>query len=89
MIFLLYRSSIPFARWIFGTAKAANYIGQQVTVEGWYRRGLTPYVEMSRLTAEAGPAGTAKSSRLYSRWIQSAAAAACFAIGWLWYTGAL
>ncbi|HSC44848.1 MAG TPA: M48 family metalloprotease [Candidatus Acidoferrum sp.] len=89
MIFLLYRSSVPFARWIFGTAKAAEYIGQQVTVEGWYRRGLTPYVEMSKLTAEAGPAGTAKSSRLYSRWIQSAAAAACFAIGWLWFTGAL
>ena len=87
MIFLLYRSSIPFARYLFGTAKAADYIGEQVTVEGWYRRGLAPYVEMSKLTGEDGPTGKGKVSRLYSRWIQSAAAAACFAVGWLWFTG--
>ena len=84
IIFLLYRSSIPFARFIFGTGKADEYVGQEVTVEGWYRRGLTPFIEMSKLTGENGG-----SSRLYSRWIQSLAAAVCVCIGWLWLTGAL
>jgi Zn-dependent protease with chaperone function len=89
IIFLLYRSSIPFARFLFGTAKTDEYVGQEVTVEGWYRRGLTPYIEMSKLTGEDGPTGNGKTSRLYSRWIQSLAAAVCFAIGWLWLTGSL
>jgi Zn-dependent protease with chaperone function len=51
--------------------------------EGWYRRGLAPYIEMAKLTGENG-----RSSRLYSRWIQAMAAAVCVAIGWLWHTGA-
>jgi hypothetical protein len=59
------------------------------TVEGWYRRSLAPYIEMSKLTREIGPDGKPKTSRLYSRWIQSLAAAVCFSIGWLWLTGAL
>jgi Zn-dependent protease with chaperone function len=84
IMFLLYRSSIPFARFMFGTGKAEEYVGQEVVVEGWYRRGLAPYIEMSKLTGEDG-----RSSRLYSRWIQSLAAAICVAIGWLWLTGAL
>ena len=83
IIFLLYRSSIPFARFIFGTGKAEEYVGQNVVVEGWYRRGLAPYIEMAKLTGENG-----RSSRLYSRWIQAMAAAVCVAIGWLWLTGA-
>ncbi len=29
MVFLLYRSSIPFARWIFGTLSADTYVGQE------------------------------------------------------------
>jgi hypothetical protein len=66
------------------TGKAEEGIGQEITVEGWHRRGLTPYIEMSKLTGENG-----KSSRLYSRWIQSLAAAVCLAIGWLWLTGTL
>jgi heat shock protein HtpX len=82
IIFLLYRSSIPFARFIFGTVNAETYEGQEVLVDGWFRRGLVPYVEMSKLTDASGA-----SHRLYSRWIQCAAAAACVMIGWLWLTG--
>jgi len=84
IIFLLYRSSVPFARFIFGMGKAEEYIGQEVVVEGWYRRGLAPYIEMSKLIGEDG-----RNSRLYSRWIQSLAAAICVVIGWLWLTGTL
>jgi hypothetical protein len=70
--------SSPFSS---GTGKAEEYIGREITGEGWCRRGLTPYIEMSKLTGENG-----KSSRLYSRWIQSLTAV-FFAIGWLWPTG--
>ncbi|HEY1421852.1 MAG TPA: M48 family metalloprotease [Candidatus Acidoferrum sp.] len=84
IIFLLYRSSIPFARYIFGTVNADQYEGQDVVVEGWFRRGLVPYVEMSKLTDQNG-----KSRRLYSRWIQCAAAAACVVLGWLWFSGSI
>lgn len=79
IIFLLYRQSIPFARFLFAMSAAEAYIGQEVTVEGWFRRGLSPYVEMSVLT---GPDG--KSHHTYSRWIQYALALICATIGCLW-----
>jgi hypothetical protein len=52
MVFMLYRSSIPLARLFFGLGKADRFIGEKVALRGWFRRGLTPYVEMSTLTAE-------------------------------------
>jgi hypothetical protein len=76
---MLYRQSIPFARYLFALTAAENFIGQQVVVEGWFRRGLTPYVEMSKLT------GTDNTShRAYSRWVQLLLAAIAVAVGWLW-----
>jgi heat shock protein HtpX len=79
IIFMLYRQSIPFARYLFALTAAENFIGQQVVVEGWFRRGLTPYVEMSKLT------GTDNTShRAYSRWVQLLLAAIAVAVGWLW-----
>ncbi|MEI9977824.1 MAG: M48 family metalloprotease [Edaphobacter sp.] len=51
MMFVLYRASIPFARLFFAMTNADRIIGEQVTVEGWFRRGLMPYVEISKLTA--------------------------------------
>jgi hypothetical protein len=80
IIFLLYRSSVPFARFLFGTGDADRYVGQKVTVEGWFRRGLVPHVEMAKLTDSQG------SRRLFSRWIQSASAAVAVIIGYLWPT---
>jgi hypothetical protein len=79
VMFLLYRSSIPLARWIFGTVKADDYMGGEISVEGWFRRGLSPYVEIYKLTDASGNV-----RRLYSRWIQSAAAAALVAAGCAW-----
>lgn len=79
IIFMLCRQTIPLARFFFAVTEAENYIGQHVVIEGWFRRGLTPYVEMSRLTCEDGSI-----HRTYSRWIQSALALAAIIIGWLW-----
>jgi hypothetical protein len=78
LLFVLYRQSIPFARFLFGVTEAESYVGQEVVVEGWYRRGLTPYVEMSKLTA-AG-----RVHRTYSRWIQFALSLCAIALGWFW-----
>lgn len=56
MMFLLYRSSIPFGRLWFAINNADRFIGEQVTVKGWYRRGLRPYVELSQLEAQVSKA---------------------------------
>jgi heat shock protein HtpX len=79
IIFLLYRQSIPLARFFFAISEAENYIGQEVTVEGWFRRGATPYVEMAKLI---GPDGTPH--RTWSRWIQLALALGAVVLGFYW-----
>jgi heat shock protein HtpX len=79
IIFLLYRQTIPFARFLFAISAVENYIGQEVTVEGWFRRGAAPYVEMGKLTSSDG-----KTQRTYSRWIQFALALAAVAVACLW-----
>jgi len=48
---LLYRSSIPLGRLLFALRSADRLVGERVTVQGWYRRGLKPYIEMSRVEA--------------------------------------
>lgn len=79
IVFLLYRQSIPFARFLFAISAAEEYIGKEVVVEGWFRRGLAPYVEMSKLTGQDNT-----SHRAISRWVQLVLAAIAVAIGWLW-----
>ncbi len=79
IIFILYRQSIPFARFLFGVSEAEKYIGQEVEVQGWFRCGLSPYVEMSRLV---GPSHSVH--RTYSRWVQYALSACAIAVGWIW-----
>jgi heat shock protein HtpX len=79
IIFMLYRQSIPLARFLFAITEAESFIGQNVEIEGWFRRGLTPYVEMSRLTGENGSV-----QRTYSRWVQCAVSIAAIVVGWIW-----
>ena len=81
IVFLLNRQSIPLARFIFAISDAENFIGHEVTVEGWLRRRMAPYVEMYSLRADDGSATTHHS---YSRWIQCAIAAAAVAAGVFW-----
>ena len=78
MLFILYRQTIPFARLLFAL-NADEYIGQSVVIEGWFRRGLRPYIEMSSLTTNDG-----KTSRAWSRWVQCLLAAGAMAAGYLW-----
>jgi len=49
LMFLYYRSSIPFGRLFFALRSADRLIGERVKVRGWYRRGLKPYVEVARV----------------------------------------
>lgn len=79
ILFVLYRQSIPFARFLFALTEAENYIGKQVEIEGWFRRGLTPYVEMSCLTGEDGAQHYA-----LSRCVQSAVAGLAVLVGLFW-----
>jgi len=78
MLFILYRQSIPFARLLFALG-ADDVIGQQVTIEGWFRRGLRPYIEMSTLTTDQG-----QTRRAWSRWVQYLLAAAAVVGGYPW-----
>lgn len=63
-MFLLDRQSIPLVRLAHGL-NAHKFEGASVVVEGWYRRGLMPYIEMSSMVTEDG-----KRRRSWSRWIQ-------------------
>jgi Zn-dependent protease with chaperone function len=56
LMFLFYRSSIPFGRMVFAFRSADRLIGERVLVQGWYRRGLRPYIEMSRIEARVSKA---------------------------------
>jgi heat shock protein HtpX len=79
MIFMLYRQTIPFARFFFAITEAEQYVGQEVEIEGWFRRGLVPYVEMRKLTGADG-----RPHRSYSRWVQYALALSAVIAGYLW-----
>jgi heat shock protein HtpX len=84
MIFIIYRATIPLARWFFAVTAAENYIGQEVVIEGWFRRGLRPYIELSKLTGK-----DLAVHRSYSCWIQLAAAAVALTGGIFWLYPAL
>ena len=79
MLFVLYKQTIPLARLMFAVTTAAGYIGQQVVIEGWFRRGMRPYIEMGYLTGEDG-----KPHVTWSRWIHYGAAALVAIGGLLW-----
>lgn len=76
MLFVLYRQSIPFARLLFAVVSADELTGQRVVIEGWFRRGLRPYIEMSSLTT-----GDGKTKRAWSRWVQYVLATAALVAG--------
>ncbi len=51
IMFLDYRQPLAIWQWVFGLFRAGGYQGQEVTVEGWYRRAPVPYVEIKTITA--------------------------------------
>jgi len=66
MMFLLYRSSVPFGRLLFALRSADRLVGERVNVQGWYRRGLKPYIEMSRVEARVSKASGAAFVSLFN-----------------------
>ncbi|MBI3097073.1 MAG: M48 family metalloprotease [Planctomycetes bacterium] len=53
-ILLDYRQPLGLLEWLFGLLRAGSWIGEEVTVTGWYRRGPTPYLELKSLTNASG-----------------------------------
>ncbi len=49
-----YRQPIRLFEFLFGLFRAEKFIGQEVTVEGWYRRWPAPYVELWQLRDRQG-----------------------------------
>jgi fumarate reductase subunit D len=80
---MLYKQSIPLARLMFAVTEAQKYIGQHVVIEGWFRRGMRPYIEMGRLTGEDGRAHVA-----WSRWVHYGMAALLTIGAAVWLVGA-
>jgi heat shock protein HtpX len=70
-MFVLYRSSIPFGRLFFAMTDAYRFIGEQVVLRGWYRRGLRPYVELSDIRATVSKAAPISGSGPVSLFSQS------------------
>jgi len=69
ILFVNDRQTIPLARLALA-AGADQWIGQRVTLEGWYRRGMMPYVELSRLSGTGNSGQPGASHRSYSYYIQ-------------------
>jgi heat shock protein HtpX len=79
LLYVLYKQSIPFARLKFALTETAGYVGQKVAIEGWFRRGLRPYIEIGRLTGEDG-----RSVHTWSRWVHYGIAALLTGGGLAW-----
>jgi len=67
MMFLLYRSSIPLGRLFFAIGDAHRLIGERVKVQGWYRRGLKPYIEISRIEARVSKLSGEKFIQIFGK----------------------
>lgn len=52
IIFLDYRQPLAIWELLFGLLKAGTFEGKQVTVEGWYRRSPTPYIEIKTIECD-------------------------------------
>jgi heat shock protein HtpX len=78
ILFALYRPTIPILSFLYA-GDAGEFIGTKVVLDGWYRRGARPYVEISRVTAEDG-----RTLSTNYRWTQYVwAALVCAGLFWL------
>jgi Zn-dependent protease with chaperone function len=46
ILFLDYRQPFAIWNWLFGLLRAGRYQGKEVRVQGWFRRGPTPFFEI-------------------------------------------
>jgi Zn-dependent protease with chaperone function len=50
MMYLHYSSRFgPLGNWLFGMSQADSFVRKEVTVVGWFRRGLMPWVDFVRM----------------------------------------
>jgi hypothetical protein len=54
ILFLDYRQPLGIWEFLFGLLRAKQYINEEVTVKGWYRRSPIPYLELKNLTDSSG-----------------------------------
>ncbi|MFC1646479.1 M48 family metalloprotease, partial [Candidatus Omnitrophota bacterium] len=54
IIFLDYRQPLAIWSLMFGLLRAGKYIGEDVTITGWYRRAPIPYVEIKSIQTRTG-----------------------------------
>jgi Zn-dependent protease with chaperone function/Zn-finger nucleic acid-binding protein len=52
--FLDYRQPLGIWNFLFGLLRAKSYIGEDVTITGWYRRAPVPYIEIKSLESSEG-----------------------------------
>ncbi|MBI5242720.1 MAG: M48 family metalloprotease [Elusimicrobia bacterium] len=55
-LFLDYKQPMALFEWIFALGAAQRLVGQEVSVEGWYRRAPVPYLELRRVSDSQGRA---------------------------------
>lgn len=53
IIFLDYEQPLGIMNFLFALTKAKRFSGQEVKVEGWYRRAPMPYVEIKRISSQS------------------------------------
>ena len=63
-----YRQPLRFLEVLFGLFRAERFIGQQVTVEGWYRRFPIPYLEIYRVLLPNGEVHTSHNRGISMLW---------------------
>ncbi|MCD6309971.1 MAG: M48 family metalloprotease [Candidatus Eremiobacteraeota bacterium] len=51
---VIYRQPLGILELIFGLFKAPELIGEEITVSGWYRRTLNPYLEIKEVIKKSG-----------------------------------
>jgi Zn-dependent protease with chaperone function/Zn-finger nucleic acid-binding protein len=54
IMFLDYRQPLGIWNFLFGLLRAKEYVGEEVTVKGWYRRAPVPYIEIKSMESSEG-----------------------------------
>lgn len=54
IIFLDYTQPLGILEFLFGVFRSRQFVNEEVTVEGWYRRAPVPYVEVKRIVPKKG-----------------------------------
>jgi hypothetical protein len=57
-IYILYNPPFRIMKLFFAMTRVRDYLGQEVTIEGWFRRGPIPYIELSSIRSATASAHT-------------------------------